>query len=989
MSIPQTQPLKKFVRAGAGAGKTYNLTREVIRFAEDYHLQHQKWPRVVLTTFTRKATQELKERMLIYCLQEKQTALEFVQSSSFLTVTTMHGLLSLFLKRYGHGLGLSSSFKIIEANKSDFWRKQILKDMIASQDYPKSLERFEISKVLKHLKSFEKVFWHGQFRPAEVDDLETLIKENCKQLADDISKLVSQGESEVQGDQWPRYFDYLRDTVTVLITDHPWKLKREFLRSIESVKKPVKSKKNSPLTEDTADALKKCLDKVKQYSEDEAYDPDLWMGSVELLKDFDQFSKSFLTLLAQKKIDEASLEPDDLEFFSLSLQQKRQDLTDQFASDFEAWFIDEFQDTSPLQIKLLNQFMKNQSSYLVGDPQQSIYLFRGSRSEVFFDKNKEMIEQGAEVIELIDNYRSTDHLLEFINHFFEFRGSHFSKMKPTIKNQSQLKPVVMTHVLNKGKEFESALLSQQISELLKSGVSPKDICILTRTHTDLEFLEKNLSRLGFPVLSHSSSQFYKRREILDAISLLTLLINPWDDHNLIMLMRSPWLGLSDALILEIIGENKKNYWPLFKKYFSTLSKDTAGQYLLEAFELKEFYGIGWVFRKSLLRLGLLDYTHRIDPTGRREANLWKLINLVEKTSREPGGSLLELARSGAQSFELEDLGDSGDASAPVEPNKINLMTIHASKGLQFSYVFIPFLHKKPQETTYQDFCSIDKKSLWSMRLPLGVKGQFIGSVFEEHYKTEMQTRESEESERVLYVAMTRAKEGLYLSWTGEPEKRSWGLMIDQFNFNHKNHARVEFSSINDCEEVTYNDDSIKTIIREPSLTPLNRFRLSDKRPVKSQEFIKDFESLEKREAQRQKGVLLHRLFETLKDHSEERVKNLALLWLPQHQEDVLKGLDYVTHHPEIPLLEIIRAGEVEWAYQIEDADSVKEGRIDLWGIYNDCLWIVDYKTGSPSHVDRAREQLNDYESALRKLLNWDKEVKKVALYPFSQKTFVN
>ena len=106
-------------------------------------------------------------------------------------------------------------------------------------------------------------------------------------------------------------------------------------------------------------------------------------------------------------------------------------------------------------------------------------------------------------------------------------------------------------------------ISCQVNRLFENGVSPKDICILTRTHAQLNLIKKELSDLGFPVISHGHGQFFKNREILDALGILKFLLNPWDDHNLILLLRSPWVGLSDKQLVDIIGQTRLSFWPSF------------------------------------------------------------------------------------------------------------------------------------------------------------------------------------------------------------------------------------------------------------------------------------------------------------------------------------------------------------------------------------------------------------------------------------------
>ncbi len=988
MSEPSFKPIKKFVRAGAGAGKTWNLTREVITQALDYHAEMGQWPKTVLTTFTRKATQELKQRLLVYCLEEKPEALEFVQSTSFLHITTMHGLLNIFLSRYGYSMGLPSQFKIVDRSQADFWRKQILREMIAdSQQWP-LLQVFDFRRLLNNLKAYESIYWEQQASPIRsTQQFESLIQDLLQPTAQDLQQVVSEGPQCDPGESWDDFFASLNRLLEILSQKTPWGEKRQKLQvTLSALKKPRKSKNNPGLSEDLNDVLATALKDLKKWAVDPEYAAEHWPKVIASFLEFEKFATQFMDRLTEKKRTEAALEPDDLEFYSLHIGREKPEITRRFSEDVNAWFIDEFQDTSPLQLKILEPMIGESSCYIVGDPQQSIYLFRGSRSEVFLEKHQAMQKQGAEVLSLQKNYRSQENLLSFFNQFFPVLDASFSEMEATQDPIQSSAAVVVSVNTTEEDDNEIFQISQQLGELMDQGVSPKDICILTRTHGQIDELHRELSKLGFPVLSHASSDYFKRREILDAIAFLKILINPWDDKSLVLIMRSPWMALSDSTIKGIIGEQRENFWPLFKDYFVNNKQQQPGQALLQAFAKKNVFGVGWVFRKLLLQLGMFDYSHQIDSTGRREANLWKLVNLIEKNSREPGGSLLRLANDGALASSLDDFGDGADASSAVEPNKIHLMTIHASKGLQFEYVFLPFLHKKPQETTFQDFTKDSERALWSFRLPLVDQSQFSGGVLEPLCLRDMKRRESEEANRVFYVAMTRAKHKLFMSWNSKVDRRSWAAATEQI-LDGRTWSHLQRDELLEVAPRTIKWGEASGDIVPPFAVTLPRFanEAGESEPASTEE--RNWLGIQGAQQNRREGVVLHRIFETLKNHDPETTKRLASRWLPHRNEETAAAIDFILNHDEVPFAAIIDQGFVEWGYRVDLQGQTKERRIDLWGVVDEQLWIVDYKTGSTAFKDKAFLQMQEYAQSLKQLLGWQKAIKMVAVFPFSRQYY--
>ena len=252
------------------------------------------------------------------------------------------------------------------------------------------------------------------------------------------------------------------------------------------------------------------------------------------------------------------------------------------------------------------------------------------------------------------------------------------------------------------------------------------------------------------------------------------------------------------------------------------------------------------------------------------------------------------------------------------------------------------------------------------------------------YLKNISQREDEESLRVLYVGMTRAEERLYMSWTGKSEKASWSSFLEDYIEQKGESEEFRVDLVKESHSVIYQDEIVKESVPEPLNNEFPRLYLEplDKGRPESETVAEDI--LESQRV-RWQGVVLHKLFENLKTHDEETVKELAKRWLPLRYEIALKAIEFVVSNQEIPLKEIIKNGYVEWGYQKQEKGSLVERRIDLWGVVDNELWIVDYKTGSSRHKKKAFEQLRTYSKALTEYLSWEAKINLVVVYPFDEK----
>ena len=231
--------------------------------------------------------------------------------------------------------------------------------------------------------------------------------------------------------------------------------------------------------------------------------------------------------------------------------------------------------------------------------------------------------------------------------------------------------------------------------------------------------------------------------------------------------------------------------------------------------------------------------------------------------------------------------------------------------------------------------------------------------------------------------MTRAKERLYLSSQGDPERDSWAEALEPHWAIWQSSPIVQF--------VEYeSQDSASLEIPSPSIKVRERFSsqaLSAEKISEETEAPMSWDILSETNEKRVNGVVLHRIFEALKFHPCESVTELAQQWLP-NVTNIEAAISFIWNNHEVPFQPLILNGEVEWGYTTKKDGNLQERRIDLWGQYNDTLWIVDYKTGSPKYRDKAFEQMSEYAETLKAHLNWQQPVQMCAVYPFSQNLFV-
>ncbi|HEX8697678.1 MAG TPA: UvrD-helicase domain-containing protein [Myxococcaceae bacterium] len=506
-----------------------------------------------------------------------------------------------------------------------------------------------------------------------------------------------------------------------------------------------------------------------------------------------------------------------------------------------ALLVDEFQDTNRLQLELvlllaerreggarpvppeqdLRAVLPMEPAFLcaVGDRKQSIYEFRGADVSVFTMLADKIVSEGGARDFLRDNRRSVPALLDFFNK--AFAGVLVASDPPRpyevvyVPAEDDLSPVRRelaegpaverlligeAETTAEARENDAEAVARRLRVMLAPGAVPcvahedgqklrpargGEVAILLRTFTHLEVYRQALIRHGVPHRVLRGRGFYGAQEVLDLASLLALLSDTDDSLALAAVLRSPLVGLSDASLFRLVGERGLSLAEVQKKDLSACELPVK-----ERVRLERFLAALPSLRRERDRLGVRALLQvALDVTGYREAmagtpyaeqasaNIDKLLTLAGRRDERGTGGCVAFAR------ELRMLADSDPTEAQADlldagdPRAVQILTIHRAKGLEWPVVVVPALGGKRRSTTARAYFERTHGLALRPWLPDTLE-DFSSSRFEQ-VKKELKSRELAEYRRLLYVALTRARDMLILSGSEERGAgESWWLMLD-------------------------------------------------------------------------------------------------------------------------------------------------------------------------------------------------------------------
>lgn len=412
---------------------------------------------------------------------------------------------------------------------------------------------------------------------------------------------------------------------------------------------------------------------------------------------------------------EKAVDFDDLLLKTARLLRTNTEVREHYQKTWGYIHVDEYQDTNKVQYSIMKSLAGEKKNIcVVGDVDQNIYSWRGADIKNILNFEKDFA--GATTIMLEENYRSTQTILSVANHVIKKNKNRFEKNLFTKKGAGELITVFEAFDEND----EARFVADKATDLIEKGVSPQEIAVLYRANFQSRVLEEAFLTKSVPY-QVLGVKFFERKEVRDVLAYIRASLNPDSLSDLKRIINVPPRGIGKVTIAKIFGGQEsdlssahKEKWQNFKDLLMRIKNVTQTQKASDA--------VKYVIKQSGME------EHFSNGTGEDEERLENIRELATLASKydimPPGEGIEKLLEESALHSDQDEMKE--------EQNAVRLMTVHASKGLEFDYIFIVGL----------------EQDLFPHKPGESKKG----------------SRDNEEERRLFYVALTRARLKLFLTY---------------------------------------------------------------------------------------------------------------------------------------------------------------------------------------------------------------------------------
>ena len=490
------------------------------------------------------------------------------------------------------------------------------------------------------------------------------------------------------------------------------------------------------------------------------------------------------------KAERDALDFDDLEALAIDLLEEFPAIRRYWQAQLQALLVDEFQDTNARQARLVRLLCPDSGKlFIVGDAKQSIYRFRGADVTVFAAEKEQIQRTNGALIDLDTSFRAHEQLLADMNGLLApVLGPNEPQRPPWVAPFAPLypggkdvtanlaAPFVEFH-LTVGNKAEAlpgtaVALAARLAELHTAGVGYGDMAILCRTSGAFQFYEDALDSAGIPYLTVAGKGFYDRFEVRDLLNALQAIADPHDDLALVGLLRSPACGVSDMSLYQLMQQRKgaeKGDLSLWQWLLSgaTLADEA------EAVRLQTAVSLVANLNRQAERIPVADVCKQfLDETyyrailrragqPRAQRNITKLLTDIHNSELVSITEFLEYAQA------LRDSGSREGEARGASEGVVQIMSIHAAKGLEFPVVV---LGDASSEAHHTSSILVDN----GLGILLATKDEDEAKAASYELGAALaQEQEQAERARLLYVALTRAEQMLLISGAIQQNSKSF------------------------------------------------------------------------------------------------------------------------------------------------------------------------------------------------------------------------
>ena len=989
------------VSAGAGSGKTAVLSERVIRKLMD----GVNIDEILILTFTNAAAYEMMIRIRENIKNEGMTDQLNLIDKAY--ITTFDSFTGSIVKKYHDRIKIDKNFKIIDENTMDLVRENILeeiflkyyesnnslfhkliKDFCEKKDDTLKGYILNIDKKLdlrydkkKYLDNYINDYFNDTYIDSLIVEYERILKDKKRIIETSLSSLslildgdyIANLESILNLLLSSNTYDEFKENSDISLPNLPKNSGKEASNIKKSISEEISNIKD--MTKYTKEELKELYKETKDYVE----------MIIEILKELDEKINKY-------KLLHNTFEFIDIEKLAIELVEKYDDIKSELTNSFKEIMVDEYQDTSDLQERLVS-LISNNNNYMVGDIKQSIYRFRNANPKIFKDKYlKFENNNGGIKIDLTNNFRSRSEVLLDINEIFNqvmsisFGGANYLEShqlipgNKTYSNEGNTNQdynlAIKNYTIDKESiykdkdEIEAFIIAKDIKDKVDNKYkifNPKtkefhdarynDFTILINASTKFTLYKKIFEYLGIPLTLLRDVDISKEEEIGIIKNILKLIIkeknNIHDDtfrYAYTSIARSYLFRLSDEEIFEVL--ESKHYDDIICNKVKSIAERVdlldLKNLLITIIDEFNFYEKMITVGNISLRITILD----------------KMVNLAEELSNIDYDINIFIDY-------LDNILNDKNKKISVEvavadEDSVKIMTIHKSKGLEYPICYYPGLSNRFNVKDLNDRILYDNK--YGIICPInknGYQDTFVKDLVKDNYIFE----EISERIRLFYVALTRCKEKMIIvadlndndvDDINDVTKGNYRKFLDIIN-------SVKNRLINYIEEVDLNTigltrdyliGNIERNLDEFDKEELNVKELEiEESIVEDKHFSKTIKSLitKEQKSNMEFGTKVHELFEII-DFKNPRLDELDI------DNDLKK---YVNNFLNQDIF-----------YYLESSET-KHGIIDLMVEYSDCIDIIDYKLKNVDDIAYL-EQLNGYKKYIESKTN-----KQVNIYLYS------
>ena len=996
------------VSAGAGSGKTAVLTERVITKLK----QNISLDNLLILTFTNAAAAEMKDRIRKKIIENNLTnELSKVDTSD---ITTFDAYALSLVKKYSYILNISPDISIVDSSILSLEKKHIIQNIFDEyyqeenskfqkliKDFTLKNDKIIIESILKLNDSLDnlynkdeylKNYIESQYNETKINEYVNEYLNLIKDKQNNLKNLIHSISFYVDGKYLEKLSSILNnlinakdyEEITLSFPDRLPNLPKNSEEEVKSLKQEISDtiKEIKELTKyESIDYIKKSIYQTKDYAE----------IIIHIITNLDNKLKEF-------KKEKNVYEFIDIARMAINLLKENETVRNTLKDKYHEILIDEYQDTNDIQETFVSYIQKD-NVYMVGDIKQSIYRFRHTNPELFKTKYENYAKHnGGLKIDLNKNFRSREEVLNNINEIFNqimdsniggadysvshqmiFGNTAYNEIKNENYNMEILNYQMSEDKTYSDKEIEIFTIASDIKQKITNGyiVVDKETCkpkklqyqdcaILIDRSSSFELYKKIFEYLNIPITIYRDKAINNSDEIILFKHIYNLILSQTDDlkYSFTSLARSYLFNIPDQEIFEYLTQNTYKQSEIYQKCQSlkqNLNQKTNEQLMLEIIDTFDIYqkmiNIGNINQRLTIIDSLIKVAQNCDKLGYQIIDFYNYLNEVLTEGLDITLSLNK-----------------------ENSNSVKIMTIHASKGLEFPICYFSGLSKK--------FNIDDLKNIFYYSENYGLiipyfdetpKNTILKTLMKNHYMKE----EISERLRLFYVALTRAREKMILI-TNIEEKLSYkedGVVANQI--------RLKYMSFKDILTSVYK--SLEKYIKQIDLSTINltkKYNLSKKNVLKKE--LSTVKPLIVDELNIQKETLNKSHFskETHTLYTKEEKQNIEL-GLKMHSilENInfnKPDLTYLTPFEKQKVLSFINTNILnntikmykEYEFIYEENNEQYHGIIDLLLIKEKENIIIDYKL-KHTNDEAYLKQLNGYKKYIEKITN---KTTKIYLY---------